>query len=211
MLYDSSPLLAGALAYELRRRGHDVHLARRSSELVGLALELVPDVVVVGDLLERVDARPVATELAKGVPVPVIAIAGHESTAGERGQRRSGVVGTGRSLMAVVRAIEDAGQGKAVHEPDALANPRRNRPSLLTVREREVVSLLADGASTSGIATGLGVSASTARTYVQQVLRKLDAHSRAEAVAVASLQGVRPVRPPVQRDRRHSAHHGPST
>jgi PAS domain S-box-containing protein len=60
----------------------------------------------------------------------------------------------------------------------------------LTNREHEVLSLLADGASTSEIAETLSVSSATVRNHIQNILRKLNAHSRVEAVAYAFAHGL---------------------
>ena len=55
----------------------------------------------------------------------------------------------------------------------------------LTAREREVLQRLVSGERTQTIAAGMGVSYSTARTHVQNLLHKLGVHSRLEAVAFA--------------------------
>lgn len=60
----------------------------------------------------------------------------------------------------------------------------------LTERERDVVRLLARGSSTADIAAGLGITPRTARNHIQNVLCKLDVHSRLEAVAYASARGL---------------------
>lgn len=56
----------------------------------------------------------------------------------------------------------------------------------LTPREREVLELLADGAGQMEIAAALVISPETARTHVQRILRKLDVHSRREAVELVA-------------------------
>jgi DNA-binding NarL/FixJ family response regulator len=56
----------------------------------------------------------------------------------------------------------------------------------LTRREREVLHLLVGGHNQHGIAAELFISPETARTHVQRVLRKLDVHSRREAVALVA-------------------------
>jgi PAS domain S-box-containing protein len=67
----------------------------------------------------------------------------------------------------------------AVHgSPDARA--RR-----LTMREVEVLGMLAAGHPTAEIATRLHISALTARNHTQNILDKLEVHSKAEAVAFA--------------------------
>lgn len=55
----------------------------------------------------------------------------------------------------------------------------------LTRREREVLDLLARGCGTADVANALVISSDTARTHIQNVLGKLDVHSRADAVALA--------------------------
>ncbi|MDR7570110.1 MAG: LuxR C-terminal-related transcriptional regulator [Armatimonadota bacterium] len=62
----------------------------------------------------------------------------------------------------------------------------------LTRREREVLSLLAQGMDTQAIARALVLSTATVRNHVQNLLRKLGAHTRAEAVARALQQGLFP-------------------
>jgi two-component system nitrate/nitrite response regulator NarL len=58
----------------------------------------------------------------------------------------------------------------------------------LSPREQQVLDLLSQGASTLLIATELGVSSSTARSYVQRVLQRLGAHSRIEALSLIGPQ-----------------------
>jgi NarL family two-component system response regulator LiaR len=57
--------------------------------------------------------------------------------------------------------------------------------SPLTTREWEVLELLKAGATTPQIAKELVVSYDTVHSHVQHILRKLHAHSRTEAVAIA--------------------------
>jgi DNA-binding CsgD family transcriptional regulator len=60
----------------------------------------------------------------------------------------------------------------------------------LTQREREILSLLADGLGNKQIATRLGISPSTVKTHVEVLFEKLGVTSRAEAVAVAVRRGL---------------------
>jgi DNA-binding NarL/FixJ family response regulator len=60
----------------------------------------------------------------------------------------------------------------------------------LTDREREVLSLLAQGHSTRDIAQSLSISHSTTRNHIQNILNKLNVHSRLEAVAYAYEHGL---------------------
>lgn len=64
---------------------------------------------------------------------------------------------------------------------------RKGRP--LTSREREILSLVASGTSNKGIARALGVSANTVKFHLAAVFDKLNAATRAEAVAEAIRRG----------------------
>jgi len=68
-----------------------------------------------------------------------------------------------------------------------LAPPSAPPPGLqpLSLRELEVLRLLADGRSNDHIADSLFISVTTVRNHIQNILRKLDVHSKLEAVALA--------------------------
>jgi DNA-binding NarL/FixJ family response regulator len=67
------------------------------------------------------------------------------------------------------------------------APTRKGRP--LTSREREILGLVASGTSNKGIARSLSVSANTVKFHLAAVFDKLDAATRAEAVAEAIRRG----------------------
>ena len=72
-----------------------------------------------------------------------------------------------------------------VHE--RLSGPAPAAPAeALTRREAEILRLVAGGANTRTVAEQLHVSPSTVRNHVQNILDKLGAHSRLEAVAYAT-------------------------
>lgn len=56
---------------------------------------------------------------------------------------------------------------------------------MLSRREREILELVSRGMSTDEVAEELGLSAHTVRTHVKNAMRKLDASTRAHAVAIA--------------------------
>lgn len=60
----------------------------------------------------------------------------------------------------------------------------------LTQREKEVLALLAEGADNEAIARALVISPQTARTHIQNILGKLNVHSRLEAAAIAMQNGL---------------------
>jgi DNA-binding NarL/FixJ family response regulator len=63
-------------------------------------------------------------------------------------------------------------------------------PIVLTPREREVLALLAEGASNKAIARALAVSVHTAKFHVASLTEKLGAHGRLEAIAIAIRSGL---------------------
>jgi DNA-binding NarL/FixJ family response regulator len=63
-------------------------------------------------------------------------------------------------------------------------------PTNLNPRERSVLRLLADGMDTRGIAEDLRFSERTVKNVVHDVLTKLNCRTRAQAVAVATREGV---------------------
>jgi DNA-binding NarL/FixJ family response regulator len=62
---------------------------------------------------------------------------------------------------------------------------RDQRMARLTRREREILDLLVAGMKTNDITQRLCLSKNTLRTHIRHILRKLDAHSKLAAVAVA--------------------------
>ncbi len=92
-------------------------------------------------------------------------------------------------------AIEATVRGYAIVPLAASVNgatdPSRTRPDdLLTARERDVLRLLAEGASNKEIARRLGISFHTAKFHVASVAAKLDATGRTDAVAQAVRLGL---------------------
>jgi DNA-binding NarL/FixJ family response regulator len=69
------------------------------------------------------------------------------------------------------------------HEGPALARQ-------LTTREREILALLAEGLAGRAIATRLSISPHTVRTHIQNLLSKLQLHTRLEAAAFAVRHGM---------------------
>jgi len=95
------------------------------------------------------------------------------------------------SLLGDVAGLRLAARG----EPATVAVTSRGRqgePSGigLTPRERDVLVLMAEGASNKTIARRLGISVHTAKFHVGSLLDKLDATGRTDAVAHAARRGV---------------------
>jgi PAS domain S-box-containing protein len=89
-----------------------------------------------------------------------------------------------REVSALIRRILTEQHAPSVPGPAAGdARPASSPP--LTAREIQILRLLADGTSTRGIADSLFISVTTTRNHVQNILRKLDVHSKLEAVSLA--------------------------
>jgi DNA-binding NarL/FixJ family response regulator len=113
----------------------------------------------------------------------------------------AGFLSKTRSLAEVTSTVRAAATGEAVISPELLARllPRLHRGGRggadeLTEREREVLTLLAEGLSNAGIAERLTVSVHTVRNHVANLSAKLGAHSKLEALSIAIRQGLLPDR-----------------
>jgi DNA-binding NarL/FixJ family response regulator len=71
-----------------------------------------------------------------------------------------------------------------------LLRPGTVQAETLTARETEVLRRLADGLTTEQIAADLYVSVNTVRNHVNNIIRKLNVHSRLEAVSYAIRNGL---------------------
>jgi DNA-binding NarL/FixJ family response regulator len=108
-----------------------------------------------------------------------------------------GVIPKTLALDDLVEAVRAAAAGELRIDPDMLARlvPRLSRSyrepgANLTLREREVLKLIAQGLSTPDMASRLVVTTNTVRNHVQSILTKLGAHSKLEAVVIASRGGL---------------------
>ena len=86
----------------------------------------------------------------------------------------------GRSMVHILQPLPES----VNRNEDASGPPLdADRFESQTPREIEVLRLIADGRSTREIAEELFISIATVRNHVQSILRKMDVHSRLEAVA----------------------------
>ena len=115
----------------------------------------------------------------------------------------AGFVTTEAPLSDLIEAVRAVGRDEVVVPPTMLGallhdlfERRRqqddafDRISHLTDRELQVLRLLVGGADNDGIGHALGISPQTARTHVQKILAKLQVHSRLEAAALVTRDGI---------------------
>jgi DNA-binding NarL/FixJ family response regulator len=173
------------------------------SEAAVLTADLVPDVVVTAAVLDRGSGLSLARRIGSTTPV-VVLTPGDEAdvlmAAAQAGA--SGCLAHASGLERVVALVRSARPGRFVVDPDRLhhalrkiagAGASRARASSrlegLSAREKEVLTLVAQGLDNDAIASHLYLSANTVRTHVGNILKKLGVHSRAEAARVAIRAG----------------------
>jgi DNA-binding NarL/FixJ family response regulator len=61
---------------------------------------------------------------------------------------------------------------------------------VLSFREREILELVSDGYSSAAIALKINISSQTVMTHIKNIYRKLQVHTRAQAVSCAKNQGL---------------------
>lgn len=204
LVVDDHQMLAEALA-EWLNRADDIDvvaIARTGEEGVDLAVEHHPDVVLMDFRLPDIPGTEAARRLHRLLPsTRIVMVTGdaNQSTLVEAIQVGCvGYITKGNNFGDLVSSIRMAYEGETLVSPDMLPKILRQirrqtdpaRKVDLTPRELEVLKLLARGSSNPEIASILGLSLLTVRTHVQNVIRRLDAHSKLEAVAVAVRGGI---------------------
>jgi DNA-binding NarL/FixJ family response regulator len=93
----------------------------------------------------------------------------------------------------LVRAVDMVAGGAVYVDPvlaGVLASVESEKMPQLTKREREVLRALSDGLTNEQIGKQLFLSPETVRTHVQKAMRKLEADTRTQAVALALRQSL---------------------
>lgn len=195
---DDERLLVESLASVLRARGHDVHEATHIDELAELLEQGSVDLCVV----DLVFGSVISTDRLRALlglhpDTLLIVYTGYPDgpTIDELWDAGvANVLSKGLHLDTVLEALEAGGAGRSTpprRRRTATAVARSPGPvETLTPREHQVLVSMARGQSTDTVARRLHISPATARSHLQNVLRKLGAHSRLEAVATAFAEGV---------------------
>ena len=97
--------------------------------------------------------------------------------------------------LAVGTAQPDPGPAPAVSVPAVHCAPADSPPGPLSARERQIMALLAGGASNAKIAQTLFVTPNTVRTHLDRIRDKTGARNRAELTRYAIQAGIEPVVP----------------
>jgi DNA-binding NarL/FixJ family response regulator len=189
-----------ALALDSEPDLHCVAVAADRETALEAAREHAPDIAVVDLLLGREDGISLAADLASLRPgIRVVILTAHADQVVMRRASAAGVCGLlakNGSLNDLLNTLRSARPGGFIVDPQLLqrlVSTRDHTPvdlPSLTPREQEVLELLADGQDARTAARSMGISLHTCRSYIKNVLAKLDAHSQLEAVATATRVGI---------------------
>lgn len=203
IVVDDDPFARRMIKESLRRAGVTVVAeAHDGRQAVELALFYQPDVILMDVVMPEMDGISATRAILKERPEQLIVMltSSDEEEIGFVGLRAGAVGYLSKDLDVDVlpQALEGARSGEAAisrrlsmklieqlrRVPDATTGMRPVK-SPLTPREWEVVDLLYNGRSTDQIADALVLSTETVRSHIKNLMRKLGATSRAEAVELA--------------------------
>jgi DNA-binding NarL/FixJ family response regulator len=204
VICDDHHLLVQAMATALGGLGYLVEAAVTTpSDAVRAVATYDPDVLLLDLSFPAGSGLDAARQVIAEHPrTRVLVMTGSDSPETQRVALGLGVAGYVRKaqrIEAVTRALESVMDGRVVVDQALLNGDRGNGASVprqrtglddLTPREQDVLSLLVRGRSTNEIVEDLCVSPSTVRTHVQSIFVKLGVHSRLQAVAMLTQQGL---------------------
>jgi DNA-binding NarL/FixJ family response regulator len=201
VLCDDNRILAEALGAALAARGHEV-MAVTTSVAAGVAAvtENQPDACLI-DLRFPGDEDGLAAVNMIRLRCPgtaVVMFSGAADSAAAWEARRLGAVGflgKDQNVAEIADALDVIASGGNVFGSVGPAGQRpvarRAHPLYdLTPREREVLRRIVAGQGTGQMSREMSIATSTLRTYVKNLLTKLGTHSRLQAAALASREGL---------------------
>jgi DNA-binding NarL/FixJ family response regulator len=209
LIVEDHRVLAEGLELALGR--HDdltvVGIAGTVAEATELAHQERPDVVLMDfHLPDGTGAQVAATIRGKLPDVAVVILSGDSSEEAMLAAVEAGAVGflsKSQAAAQVATAVHRAADGEMLIPAATLAglvarqrqraraeSERTRLVDALTPREREILQLMAQGLDNRAVADQLVISFTTVRGHVQNILGKLGAHSKLEAVARAGEYGL---------------------
>lgn len=169
--------------------------ADSGADAIKLCGKVLPDVILMDMVMPDMDGATATALIRKKYPqVQIIVLTSFKEGELIKKALEAGAIGyllKDVSADDLARAIRAAHAGRATLSPEAAQSlvETTNLPPApgldLTEREREVLVLMVEGSSNSQIAVKLGVSSSTIKSHVSNVLSKLGVNSRTEAVSLA--------------------------
>lgn len=162
--------------------------ASSAEEAIELARHVAPQVALVDLFLGEESGAELCESLREASPgtrVLLISGAGWISPEAAKAAGASGFVPKHWRAADVARAVRMVGMGMTVFAPQT-----DSAPASLSNREREVLSLIAQGATNREIAERLFLSPHTVKDHTSSLYRKLRVRNRAEAVQRAERLGL---------------------
>lgn len=200
-IVDDHPVVADGIATNLQEAAEDFSVVARganAADALAILRREHPDVLVLDLELPDRAGLDVLGELHDASPstqtVIFSAYAGSERVARAFAAGVKSYVLKGMPSEELFAAIRAAAEGRrylpvtvAAELAEAIGTPRGDR---LTDREREILRLLAAGRPNKAIAAELGISERTVKYHVSEILARLGAANRAQAVVLAQRLGV---------------------
>lgn len=164
--------------------------AKNGIEAVRMAKELKPDVILMDLMMPRKNGVQATPEILADNPNAKILILTTFGTADEVRQAlnvgASGVIVKDTLHQDIISAIKDVAADKRVISAEIQkhldAYPARPE---LSVRQREVLNLIARGLTTKETAKELGIGTDGVNAHLRIIFSRLGASSRTEAVSIA--------------------------
>ena len=203
LIADKDTMRRNTLRAALRGGGLSVvGQATNASQAVYLAARCRPDVILVDTTLPPSGGVAAIRELVDAAPGTQVVLLAHsgEDEAGlvALAEGATGYLPRGIDHGSLARAVGSVLAGEAAisramarHVVERLRELSRGHAGLrpvksqLTPREWEVLDLMSTGASTAEIARQLVLAMDTVHSHVRHILRKLQVHSRREAIEIA--------------------------
>lgn len=198
MVADDHPAVLRSVCDVLIDAGVDVVGRASNGEEAAAKIEATrPAVAIVDVRMPRLTGIEVASQVSRSAPETAVilytaygdrALLSEALDAGVRG-----FVLKEAPLQDLTRAVDMVAGGVVYVDPvlaGVLASAESERMPQLTKREREVLRLLADGLTNEEIGKRLFLSPETVRTHVQKAMRRLEADTRTQAVALALRQSL---------------------
>ena len=168
------------------------------AETVDAALEQLgkdkPDIVIIDPWRAGADVAGTIKQVIQQTKAPIVVFTSDGGARLLSEALKAGVKGYVRKDSPsddLVRAIEAARTGEFYVDPSlssTLVLDEGDRT--LSVRQREILQMLADGMQTDAVAQKLGLSTETVRTHTKRILAKLEASTRTQAVAIGIRHGL---------------------
>jgi len=202
LLADDHALVRQGLRSLLEREKiHVVAEASDGQEVIQMGQAHHPDVAVIDISMPTLNGIDAAREMARSTPkTKVILLTQHDEEQYLREALSSGVRGyvlKSQVVNDLVHAIQQVLRGGIYLSPgvsqavvEAYRSNSDHSADRLSVRERQVLQLIAEGKSTKDVASLLGISVKTAESHRSRLMRKLDIHETASLVRYAVRHGL---------------------